>query len=287
MRGRILIVEDELAIRNGLKARLEAGGFEVATANNGRDGVAAFGASPFDLVVMDVMMPVMDGFEACKAIREKDKATPIVFLSCLENDADRILALDLGAVEFVRKDDIDTPRMSMEYFMSLIDRHIRRVRELEGLGVGGYGLANGGRGERTFKVGEMEIPLGPLAEALCHVVAIGVEVDAVQLHLGLLLAIEVHALAIVDIDAESYPLVLPHGSVAIDGIVAGQLGHIALELNGVDPGIAILAVPQLHVGMDLSSDLARLETETQELNVAHAPQHGQHDGYLLRHTLDS
>ena len=157
MRGRILIVEDELAIRNGLKARLEAGGFEVATANNGRDGVAAFGASPFDLVVMDVMMPVMDGFEACKAIREKDKATPIVFLSCLENDADRILALDLGAVEFVRKDDIDTPRMSMEYFMSLIDRHIRRVRELEGLGVSGSGLADGGRGERTFKVGEMEI----------------------------------------------------------------------------------------------------------------------------------
>ncbi len=158
MRGRILIVEDEPAIRNGLKVRLEAGGFEVATANNGRDGVAAFCASPADLVIMDVMMPVMNGFEACKAIREQDKATPIVFLSCRDGDEDRILALDLGAVEFVRKEDIDTPRMSMEYFMSLMDRHIRRVRELSGFGEQGTGNRERKRGEpKTFKIGEMEI----------------------------------------------------------------------------------------------------------------------------------
>ena len=77
----ILVVDDELAIRKGLAAMLEGAGYSVRTA---RDGIAALGAiraRRSDLVLLDVMMPLMDGFAVCERIRQFDRDLPIVFLT--------------------------------------------------------------------------------------------------------------------------------------------------------------------------------------------------------------
>ena len=99
----ILIVDDELAIRNGLAAMLEGAGYSVRTA---RDGIAALGAVRArrpDLVLLDVMMPLMDGFKVCEEIRKRDRDLPIVFLTAKDADEDQVRGLEVGADDFVSK----------------------------------------------------------------------------------------------------------------------------------------------------------------------------------------
>ena len=94
-----------------------------------------------------------------------------------------------------------------------------------------------------------------LAEALRHQFGRGVKVDAVKLHLHLLFTIKVDALAVVHVDTEANPFVLPHCPVSVDSIIHRQGGHIALKLHRIDFGVSVLSVPQLHVGIYLSSCL--------------------------------
>ena len=99
----ILVVDDELAIRKGLAALLEESGYSVGTA---RDGIAALGAvraSRPDLVLLDVMMPLMDGFAVCESIRQHDRDLPIVFLTAKDADEDQVRGLEVGADDFVSK----------------------------------------------------------------------------------------------------------------------------------------------------------------------------------------
>ena len=99
----ILVVDDELAIRKGLVALLEESGYSVRTA---RDGIAALGAvraSRPDLVLLDVMMPLMDGFAVCERIRQHDRDLPIVFLTAKDADEDQVRGLEVGADDFVSK----------------------------------------------------------------------------------------------------------------------------------------------------------------------------------------
>jgi len=148
MGNTILVVDDEKGFRDGLKVQLSANGFEVLTARNGEEALKVYRESRPDLIVMDVMMPKMDGFAACREIRKGDKITPIVFLTCRDSEIDQVRAFEQGAVDFIRKADLGGPGMGEGVFVSILDRHIKRVDE----------LLNGGRGsEAVFMIGNAEI----------------------------------------------------------------------------------------------------------------------------------
>ena len=98
-----LIVEDEEAIRTGLVDVFIYHGFEVEYAADGAEGLAKAQTGRFDLIILDVMLPSMNGFDICKAIREKDKSQPIIMLTAKTADEDIIQGLTLGADDYVAK----------------------------------------------------------------------------------------------------------------------------------------------------------------------------------------
>ena len=130
LKNLILVVDDEKGIRDGLKLQLSANGFEVVTARNGEEALKVYGEMRPDLIVMDVMMPKMDGFTACREIRKGDKITPIVFLTCREGEIDQVRAFEYGAVDFIKKSDLGSAAVSEGVLVSILDRHIKRVEEL-------------------------------------------------------------------------------------------------------------------------------------------------------------
>ena len=119
--SRILIVEDEVAIADLEKDYLELSGFEVEVENDGTSGLARALAEDFDLFILDLMLPGIDGFEICKQIREK-KNTPILMVSAKKDDIDKIRGLGLGADDYVTK-----PFTPME-LMARVNSQLRRYR---------------------------------------------------------------------------------------------------------------------------------------------------------------
>ena len=100
--SKILIIEDEVAIAELEKDYLELSGFEVAIENTGDAGLRAALREPFDLFILDLMLPNVDGFEICRKIREK-KNTPIIMVSAKKEDIDKIRGLGLGADDYMTK----------------------------------------------------------------------------------------------------------------------------------------------------------------------------------------
>lgn len=120
MDKKILIVDDEKTIVDILKFNLEKEGFHTIEAYDGEDGVAkAFSERP-DLILLDLMLPKMDGFEACRKIREK-LSTPILMLTAREEEVDKVLGLELGA------DDYITKPFSVREVMARIRANLRRT----------------------------------------------------------------------------------------------------------------------------------------------------------------
>lgn len=99
---RVLVVDDELSIVKFLSANLRENGFEVSAAMNGVDALETFEKDLPDLVVLDIMMPKMDGFEVCRRLREWSK-TPIIMLSARGDESDKVECLGLGADDYVTK----------------------------------------------------------------------------------------------------------------------------------------------------------------------------------------
>ena len=104
-RQRILVVDDEQDLLTVLKFGLEAEGFEVITASDGEQGLAAARQLVPDLMVLDLMLPRMDGYKVCRALKFDDRYRniPIFILSARSGDTDRRLAMELGADEFHTK----------------------------------------------------------------------------------------------------------------------------------------------------------------------------------------
>ena len=102
MARRILIVDDEPLIVKGLKYSLEHEGYETDSAGDGEEAMAKFNASPYDLILLDVMLPKMDGIEVCQRIREKS-AVPIIMLTAKGEDMDKILGFEYGADDYMTK----------------------------------------------------------------------------------------------------------------------------------------------------------------------------------------
>lgn len=101
-KGKILVVDDEASIRQIVEARLTMSGFIVETAEDGEDALKVFSQSTFDLVVLDVMMPKLDGLQLCKMLRHKYD-TPIIMLTAKGEIPDRINALEMGADDYLTK----------------------------------------------------------------------------------------------------------------------------------------------------------------------------------------
>jgi two-component system response regulator ChvI len=99
---RVLLVDDDRALSTILAAALADEGFTVATAANGLEGVRAFEADGADLIVLDVLMPELDGLEVCRRLRKKS-AVPIILLSSRGEEVDRVTGLETGADDYVTK----------------------------------------------------------------------------------------------------------------------------------------------------------------------------------------
>ncbi len=126
--SRILIVEDEVDIANLEKDYLELSGFEVQIENDGTSGLARALAEDFDLFILDLMLPGIDGFEICKEIREK-KNMPILMVSAKKDDIDKIRGLGLGA------DDYITKPFSPSELVARVKAHLARYERLIGSNV--------------------------------------------------------------------------------------------------------------------------------------------------------
>ena len=103
MKTKILVIEDDPAISTGLKASLETEGYEVLTENDGEKGFNSVLDQRPDIVILDVMLPSMNGFDVCKNLRMKNINTPIIIVSAKDEEADKVLGLELGADDYVTK----------------------------------------------------------------------------------------------------------------------------------------------------------------------------------------
>src|ERR1700761_5360331 len=116
---KILVVDDESAILQTLRFNLERSGYTVVTASDGRSAVAMAQREQPDLIVLDIMLPVLDGIEACKEIR-KFSSVPIIMLTAKDQEIDKVLALELGA------DDYITKPFSLHEFLARVKARLRR-----------------------------------------------------------------------------------------------------------------------------------------------------------------
>jgi len=100
---KLLIVEDELNMVNGLKDNLEFEGYEVDTAISGDTGLQKIQECRYDLILLDVMLPEISGFDICKAARKEGIDTPIILLTAKGEEIDKVLGLELGADDYITK----------------------------------------------------------------------------------------------------------------------------------------------------------------------------------------
>jgi len=142
---KILIVDDESAILQTLRFNLERNGYAVATAGDGRTAIALAASERPDLIIMDIMLPVLDGIEACKEIR-KASGVPIIMLTARDQEIDKVLALELGA------DDYVTKPFSLHEFLARVKARLRRQ--------------NGDSPPRSEAIAVGEIELDPSRQSL-------------------------------------------------------------------------------------------------------------------------
>ena len=118
---KVLIVEDEKSIVDILRFNLEREGYQTLTAYDGRAGLEMALTKDPDLVLLDVMLPKMIGFDVCRGIRDKGSNVPVIILTAREEEADKVLGLEIGA------DDYITKPFSMRELMARIKANIRRT----------------------------------------------------------------------------------------------------------------------------------------------------------------
>lgn len=126
----ILIVEDEMGIVQFLQQGLQEEGYKVTTANDGSKGFELIQNQQFDLILLDWMLPKINGLELCKAIRIKDQTTPIIFLTAKDTVQETIEGLKAGANDYIKKP------FSFEELVERIKIHFRKEKANEILSLG-------------------------------------------------------------------------------------------------------------------------------------------------------
>jgi two-component system alkaline phosphatase synthesis response regulator PhoP len=121
---KILVVDDESAILQTLRFNLERSGYGVVTASDGRSAIATAQREQPDLIVLDIMLPTLDGIEACKEIR-KFSSVPIIMLTAKDQEIDKVLALELGA------DDYVTKPFALHEFLARVKARLRRQAPIQ------------------------------------------------------------------------------------------------------------------------------------------------------------
>lgn len=99
---KILLVDDERLLVKGLKRSLEADGYEVLAAYDGGEALLLLSKTAVDLVILDIMLPVMDGLEVCRRLRQSS-SIPVIMLTAKGDDVDKIVGLELGADDYLSK----------------------------------------------------------------------------------------------------------------------------------------------------------------------------------------
>ncbi len=120
MNEKVLVVDDEKPISDIIKFNLLKEGYQVITAFDGEEAIKKVGEHDPDLILLDVMLPKMDGFQVCRKVREK-VSTPIIMLTAKEEEVDKVLGLELGA------DDYITKPFGMRELMARVKANLRRV----------------------------------------------------------------------------------------------------------------------------------------------------------------
>lgn len=134
---KILVVDDEPSITKSIQYALEKEGYQVVVANNGQDGVDLAKQEKPDLVILDVMLPGLDGYEACRMIRQESSA-PIIMLTAKGEEIDKVVGLEIGADEYVTKPfSLRELQARIKALLRLVSRHqVARLEEPESIEVG-------------------------------------------------------------------------------------------------------------------------------------------------------
>jgi len=138
-REKILIIEDEADLVKGLKLNLADEGYEVDWASDGREGLRRALEDAPDLVILDIMLPGMNGLEVCRELRQKKTNIPVIMLTAKSEEVDKVVGLEIGA------DDYMTKPFSVRELLARIKAHLRREK-MEPLNV-----------PKTFVFGEVEV----------------------------------------------------------------------------------------------------------------------------------
>ncbi len=125
MKKKILIIEDEEDLVKGLKLNLSDEGYEVDWAVNGVEGLRKALEEITDLIILDIMLPEMDGLEVCRELRQKNIAIPIIMLTAKGEEIDKVVGLEIGA------DDYITKPFSIRELLARIKAHLRRAERDE------------------------------------------------------------------------------------------------------------------------------------------------------------
>ena len=118
----IAVVEDDESVRKSLELNLEIEGYKVISASNGEEGVALVKDKQPDLIILDVMMPVKDGLEACREIRNAGISSPLILLTARSAEVDKVLGLELGADDYLAKP------FGMRELVARVKAMLRRTR---------------------------------------------------------------------------------------------------------------------------------------------------------------
>jgi DNA-binding response OmpR family regulator len=152
----ILVVEDEQAIASFVAAYLRKDGFDVRMTASGREALTLVGSQPPSLVVLDLMLPDLDGMEVCRRIRETT-TLPVLMLTARDDDLDKIAGLEVGADDYLTKPF--NPRELVARVRAILRRSDGRARPDGGILTHGELVLDAGR--RECKVGDEEIRLAP------------------------------------------------------------------------------------------------------------------------------
>ena len=158
--ARILVVEDEARLARGLQDDLTLEGYDVEVVGDGAEAARRARELPFDLIVLDVMLPKMDGFEVCRELRRERVRTPIIMLTARTGESDKVLGLEVGA------DDYVTKPFSPKELRARIKAVLRRV---------------GDDGPASYRFGDIEVDFGR-----CELRRAGTLVDTTAMELKLL-----------------------------------------------------------------------------------------------------
>jgi two-component system KDP operon response regulator KdpE len=219
MQPRALVVDDEPQIRRLLSVSLSANGYRVGTASSGGEAVERTSREPFDIVLLDLGLPDLDGLEVCRRVREWSQV-PIIVISVREDERDKVAALDVGA------DDYVTKPFGMDELLARMRANLRRAAAPTDEPVLSFGELSVDLARRQVRRGGELLHLTPTEYDLLRVLA--AHAGRVLTHRQLLREVRGPAYE------EETPLLRVHmvGLRQKLGIGAGRPGHIATE-----PGI--------------------------------------------------